>query len=154
MNRTSLEEVVKTFQATETEPRTCTRVTKTQQNRTEPRNRILPRKTLRNHPTRAKTHHSSSSSEPRKELRKPRKRTISTDHLLPFLEQNPERQPTLRTQQTALQSSMAPSHSNKTKELRINPPTHLTGNRDDLDNFIQDCTLYLTLNKAVYETDE
>src|SRR5271168_3567532 len=69
MNRTSLEEVVKTFQATETEPRTCTRVTKTQQNRTEPRNRILPRKTLRNHPTRAKTHHSSSSSEPRTEPR-------------------------------------------------------------------------------------
>src|ERR1700678_4475575 len=40
------------------------------------------------------------------------------------------------------------------KELRINPPTHFTGNRDDLDNFIQDCTLYLTLNRAVYETDE
>src|ERR1700678_3614818 len=49
---------------------------------------------------------------------------------------------------------MAPSNSNKTKELRINPPTHFTGNRDDLDNFIQDCTLYLTLNRAVYETDE
>ena len=49
---------------------------------------------------------------------------------------------------------MAPSHSNGMKELRINPPTHFTGNRDDLDNFIQDCTLYLTLNRAVYETDE
>src|ERR1700678_2329109 len=49
---------------------------------------------------------------------------------------------------------MAPSNSNETKELRINPPTHFTGNRDDLDNFIQDCTLYLTLNRAVYETDE
>src|ERR1700678_1823145 len=49
---------------------------------------------------------------------------------------------------------MAPTNSNKTKELRINPPTHFTGNRDDLDNFIQDCTLYLTLNRAVYETDE
>src|SRR6202522_3790604 len=49
---------------------------------------------------------------------------------------------------------MAPSNSNETKELRINPPTHFTGNRDDLDNFIQDCTLYLTLNGAVYETDE
>src|ERR1700678_4242296 len=49
---------------------------------------------------------------------------------------------------------MAPSHSNETKELRINPPTHFTGNRDDLDNFIQDCTLYLTLNRAVYKTDE
>src|SRR5271168_1721763 len=47
---------------------------------------------------------------------------------------------------------MAPS--NKTKELRINPPTDFTGNRDDLENFIQDCTLYLTLNRAVYETDE
>ena len=49
---------------------------------------------------------------------------------------------------------MAPSNSNKTKELRINPPTHFTGNRDDLKNFIQDCTLYLILNRAVYETDE
>src|ERR1700678_2140819 len=49
---------------------------------------------------------------------------------------------------------MAPSNSNETKELRIKPPTHFTGNRDDLDNFIQDCTLYLTLNRAVYETDE
>src|SRR6202522_3158329 len=49
---------------------------------------------------------------------------------------------------------MAPSHSNETKELRINLPTHFTGNRDDLDNFIQDCTLYLTLNRTVYETDE
>src|SRR6202522_323065 len=49
---------------------------------------------------------------------------------------------------------MASLHSNKMKELRINPPTHFTGNRDDFDNFIQDCTLYLTLNRAVYETDE
>src|SRR6202789_215832 len=49
---------------------------------------------------------------------------------------------------------MAPLHSNKTKELRINPTTHFTANRDDLDNFIQDCTLYLTLNRAIYETDE
>src|SRR6202522_711248 len=49
---------------------------------------------------------------------------------------------------------MAPSNSNETKELRINLPTHFTGNQDDLDNFLQDCTLYLTLNRAVYETDE
>src|ERR1700678_4444706 len=49
---------------------------------------------------------------------------------------------------------MAPSNSNKMKELRINPPTHFTGNGDDLDNFIQECTLYLTLNRAVYKTDE
>ena len=49
---------------------------------------------------------------------------------------------------------MAPSNSDETKELRIDPPTHFTGNRDDLDNFLHDCTLYLTLNRAVYETDE
>src|ERR1700678_2243203 len=49
---------------------------------------------------------------------------------------------------------MAPFNSNETKELRINPPTHFTGNRDDLDNFIQDCTLYLTLNRTVYKTNE
>src|ERR1700678_4397954 len=49
---------------------------------------------------------------------------------------------------------MAPSNSNETKELRINLPTHFTENRDDLDNFMQDCTLYLTLNRAIYKTDE
>src|SRR6202522_1318179 len=49
---------------------------------------------------------------------------------------------------------MAPSNFNRTKELRINPLTNFTGNRDDLDNFVQDCTLYLTLNKTVYETNE
>src|ERR1700678_3170158 len=49
---------------------------------------------------------------------------------------------------------MAPSNSNKTKELRINPPTRFSGNRHDLNNFIQDCMLYLSLNRAVYETDE
>src|ERR1700678_1014929 len=49
---------------------------------------------------------------------------------------------------------MTPSNSNGMKELRINPPTNFIGNRDDLENFIQDCTLYLTLNRAVYETNE
>src|ERR1700678_900583 len=49
---------------------------------------------------------------------------------------------------------MAPSNSSETKELRINPPTRFSGNRDDLNNFIQDCTLYLNLNRAVYETNE
>src|ERR1700678_226212 len=49
---------------------------------------------------------------------------------------------------------MAPSNSHETKELGINPPTCFSGNRDDLDNFIKDCTLYLTLNRAVYKTDE
>src|SRR6202522_3442137 len=49
---------------------------------------------------------------------------------------------------------MAPSNSNGTKELRINPLTNFTGNQDDLDNFVQDCTLYLTLYKTVYETNE
>src|SRR5271168_1324471 len=49
---------------------------------------------------------------------------------------------------------MAPSNSNKTKELRINPPTNFTENRDDLENFLQDCTLYLTLDRAIYKTDE
>src|ERR1700678_4268268 len=49
---------------------------------------------------------------------------------------------------------MAPSNSNKMKELRINPPTNFTGNQDDLENFIQDCTLYMTLNRVIYDTDE
>ena len=28
------------------------------------------------------------------------------------------------------------------------------GNRDDLKIFIQDCTLYMTLNGAIYDTDK
>src|SRR6202522_4221091 len=49
---------------------------------------------------------------------------------------------------------MSQTNSHETKEPRMSPPTRFSGNRDDLDNFIQDCTLYLTLNGAVYETDE
>jgi hypothetical protein len=41
-----------------------------------------------------------------------------------------------------------------TKELQINAPTNFTGNRDDLDNFIQDCSLYMTLNGTIYNTDK
>src|ERR1700678_1758893 len=49
---------------------------------------------------------------------------------------------------------MSQTNSHETKEPRMSPPTRFSGNRDDLDNFIQDCTLYLTLNRAVYEPDE
>jgi hypothetical protein len=44
--------------------------------------------------------------------------------------------------------------SNGTKELRINTPNNSTGNRDDLENFIRECSLYMILNGTVYDTDE
>jgi hypothetical protein len=42
---------------------------------------------------------------------------------------------------------------NGTKELRINYPTEFDGNRDNLENFLQDCQLYLAINEEVYNTD-
>src|ERR1700678_4339838 len=44
--------------------------------------------------------------------------------------------------------------SNGTKKLRINTPNNFTGNRDDLENFIRECSLYMILNGTVYDTDE
>jgi len=42
---------------------------------------------------------------------------------------------------------------NGTKELRINYPSEFDGNRDNLENFLQDCQLYLAINEEVYNTD-
>ena len=42
---------------------------------------------------------------------------------------------------------------NGTKELRINYPTEFYGNRDNLENFLQDCQLYLAINKEVSNTN-
>ena len=39
------------------------------------------------------------------------------------------------------------------KEIQINTPTEFDGNRDNLNSFLQDCQLYITLDKDVYNTD-
>jgi len=42
----------------------------------------------------------------------------------------------------------------RTKELRINMPKPFDGTPGKLRNFLQECTLYLQLNDAVYTSDE
>ena len=42
---------------------------------------------------------------------------------------------------------------NGTKELRINYPTEFDGNRENLENFLQDCHLYLGINDEIYNND-
>jgi len=45
------------------------------------------------------------------------------------------------------------SRKNGTKELRINYPIEFDGNRENLENFLQDCHLYLGINDEIYNTD-
>ena len=42
----------------------------------------------------------------------------------------------------------------KTMEIKLNPPKIFTGNWMDLNKFIQDVTLYLTMNWKVYNNDK
>ena len=39
------------------------------------------------------------------------------------------------------------------KEIRINQPVPFTGDRNDLESFLQDCLVYLNLNEKVYSND-
>jgi len=40
------------------------------------------------------------------------------------------------------------------KELRINLPKSFNGNRSNLNRFIQDCTVYLKINRKVYNDND
>src|SRR5271166_4756723 len=40
------------------------------------------------------------------------------------------------------------------KEIGINKPTPFTGDRQKVNSFIQECNIYLTVNKGIYNTDE
>ena len=40
------------------------------------------------------------------------------------------------------------------KEKGINKPTPFDGNRRSIENFIQECRMYLQVNRGVYTTDE
>jgi len=90
----------------------------------------------------------------------PNPEPLASSTLFPFFERNVEERPTTPFQNLInallLNTPTQPSltMSNGTKELRINTPNNFTGNRDDLENFIQECSLYMTLNGAVYDTDE
>ena len=42
----------------------------------------------------------------------------------------------------------------KTTEIKLNPPKVFTGKQNDLNKFLQDVTLYLSINKEIYDKDE
>ena len=39
------------------------------------------------------------------------------------------------------------------KEYNINRPTLFTGNRTKIENFVQECNVYLNINDTIYDTD-
>src|SRR5271170_2797284 len=39
------------------------------------------------------------------------------------------------------------------KEYNINRPTPFTGDRNEIENFVQECDVYLTLNKYIYDDE-
>ena len=42
----------------------------------------------------------------------------------------------------------------KTMEIKLNPPKVFTGKWNDLNKFLQDVTLYLSINKEIYDKDK
>ena len=40
------------------------------------------------------------------------------------------------------------------KELGLNRPTPFTGDRQKVNTFLQECNLYLLVNRAIYSMDE
>ena len=41
-----------------------------------------------------------------------------------------------------------------TKELSLNRPTPFTGDRQKVNMFLQECNLYLLVNRVIYNTDK
>ena len=39
------------------------------------------------------------------------------------------------------------------KECNINRPTLFTGDRTKIENFVQECNVYLNINETIYDTD-
>ena len=46
------------------------------------------------------------------------------------------------------------AQNNGAKELGINKPTPFTGERMKVNLFIQECNIYLTVNRNIYSTEE
>ena len=46
------------------------------------------------------------------------------------------------------------TQNNRTKELGINKPTPFTGEQTKVNSFIQECNVYLTVNRNIYSTEE
>ena len=51
-------------------------------------------------------------------------------------------------------ASMVENKGELNKEIRINKPTAFDGNRKKVETFIQECRLYLQVNKKIYATYE
>src|SRR5271168_1457227 len=45
------------------------------------------------------------------------------------------------------------NNDSKIKEVKLNPPKPFNGKRENLQKFVQDRELYLTINKKVYDDD-
>ena len=57
------------------------------------------------------------------------------------------------TEETTSSTPNTPNNSNA-KEKMINKPTSFTGDRKRIETFLQECQIYLQINRRVYETDE
>ena len=42
----------------------------------------------------------------------------------------------------------------KPTEIKLNPPKVFIGKQNNLNKFLQDVTLYLSINKEIYDKDE
>ena len=68
-------------------------------------------------------------------------------------EQNP--QPLLMQPVQPIQPPLPPKNENiPFKEKAINKPTPFDGNRKKITTFIQECQMYLQINRKIYDTDE
>ncbi|PPR06504.1 hypothetical protein CVT24_002664, partial [Panaeolus cyanescens] len=62
--------------------------------------------------------------------------------------------PTMDVAQPQPQPTLPLPTTSQEKELRIGLPTPFTGDRTKLAAFLQDCTVYLRINRALYNNDE
>lgn len=66
----------------------------------------------------------------------------------PLIETEPEHQ------ETTPEETMAEIRTEISKEIGINKPTPFDGDRKKVHSFIQECKVYLAINRRVYSTDE
>lgn len=56
--------------------------------------------------------------------------------------------------ETITQDTITETRTETTKEIGINKPTPFDGDRKKVHSFIQECKVYLAINRKVYATDE
>ena len=66
-----------------------------------------------------------------------------------------ETTPPIQNNSNAKEKTTPPIQNNSSaKEKMINKPTPFTGNRKRIETFLQECQIYLQINRRIYETDE